>query len=73
MLRDGVQLREVHRTRPVPDPLLAQARAHGAPFAASLLGNELVFAQPQPRIAPGQVVAFYDGDLCCGGGIVAPD
>jgi tRNA U34 2-thiouridine synthase MnmA/TrmU len=29
-----------------------------------------MFREPQPRVAPGQVVAFYDGDICCGGGIV---
>ncbi len=27
------------------------------------------FDEPQPRIAPGQVVAFYDGDRLLGGGI----
>jgi tRNA-specific 2-thiouridylase len=73
LLRDRVRLRDVLRTRPLPDPLLAQARAHGAPFPASPAADELVFAQPQPRIAPGQVVAFYDGDVCCGGGIVASE
>jgi tRNA-specific 2-thiouridylase len=71
LLRQRVRLRDVHLTRAVPDPVLAQGRAHGAPFTASLRGDELVFEQLQPRIAPGQVVAFYDGDLCCGGGIVA--
>jgi tRNA-specific 2-thiouridylase len=71
LLRDDARLRDVHRTRAVPDPLLAQVRAHAAPFAASLRGDELVFARPQPRVAPGQVVAFYDGNICCGGGIVA--
>jgi tRNA-specific 2-thiouridylase len=71
MLRDRVQLRDVQCTRAIRDPLFAQARAHGTPFAASLHGDELVFAQPQPRIAPGQVVAFYDADICCGGGVVA--
>jgi len=71
LLRDRVQLRDVRLSRSVPVPVLAQARAHGTPFAASLLGDELVFAQPQPRVAPGQVVALYDGDICCGGGIVA--
>jgi tRNA-specific 2-thiouridylase len=71
LLRAHVRLRDVHCTRAVPEPLLAQARAHGEPFAASLRGDDLVFAQPQPRIASGQVVAFYDGDICCGGGIVA--
>ena len=71
LLRERVRLRDVQRTRPHPDPMLVQARAHGAPFVASLSEDELVFAQPQPRIAPGQVVAFYDDDVCCGGGIVA--
>jgi tRNA U34 2-thiouridine synthase MnmA/TrmU len=34
-------------------------------------GEEIVFAVPQPRVAPGQVVACYDGDVCFGGGIAA--
>jgi tRNA U34 2-thiouridine synthase MnmA/TrmU len=38
---------------------------------ATVDGDEVVFASPQPRVAPGQVVAFYDGDVCCGGGLVA--
>jgi len=71
LLRDRVQLRDVQCTRAIHDPLLAQARAHGTPFAASLRGDQLIFEHPQPRIAPGQVVAFYDADICCGGGIVA--
>ena len=49
----------------------AQVRAHGVPFPARLAGDVLEFASPQPRISPGQVVAFYDGEVCCGGGIVA--
>ncbi|HMF84499.1 MAG TPA: aminomethyltransferase beta-barrel domain-containing protein [Acidimicrobiia bacterium] len=27
------------------------------------------FEQPQPRVAPGQVVAVYAGDTLLGGGI----
>jgi tRNA-uridine 2-sulfurtransferase len=73
LLRDRVQLRDIQCSRTPPSPLLAQARAHSAPFAATLVGDELRFAEPQPRIAPGQVVAFYDGDVCCGGGIVAAE
>ena len=49
----------------------SQFRAHGTPVSATLTDDELVFTAPQPRIAPGQVVAFYDRDVCCGGGIVA--
>jgi tRNA U34 2-thiouridine synthase MnmA/TrmU len=29
------------------------------------------FDRPQPRVAPGQVVALYDGDTLLGGGIAA--
>jgi len=70
LLRDHVSLRDVRLTRPLPRDVLAQARAHAAPVAARLERDEVVFAEPQPRVAPGQVVALYDGDLCCGGGIV---
>jgi tRNA-uridine 2-sulfurtransferase len=73
LLRDRVRLRDVRWTRAAnaARPVLVQSRAHGAPVAATVDGDELVFASPQPRVAPGQVVAFYDGDVCCGGGIVA--
>jgi tRNA-specific 2-thiouridylase len=71
MLRERLRLRDVRCSRTLPGDLLVQFRAHGTPVAATLDGDEVVFAAPQPRIAPGQVVAFYDGDVCCGGGIVA--
>jgi tRNA-specific 2-thiouridylase len=78
LLRDRVRLRDL-RLRDVnlsgapgaARTMLAQSRAHGTPVAATLERDEVVFATPQPRVAPGQVVAFYDGDVCCGGGIVA--
>lgn len=71
LLREKVELRDVLLSRALPSEFLAQTRAHSAPAAASLDGETLVFTNPQPRVAPGQVVAFYDGDLCCGGGIAA--
>ena len=46
-------------------------RAHGEPFAARLVGDTVMFDAPQSRIAPGQVVALYDGDVVLGGGIAA--
>jgi tRNA-specific 2-thiouridylase len=70
MLRDRIELRDVVVSRTLPDEVMVQTRAHGAPFAAHVDGSNVVFRVPQPRVAPGQVVAFYDGDLCCGGGIV---
>jgi tRNA-specific 2-thiouridylase len=71
LLRERVRLRDLHLTRPLPPAFLAQSRAHGAPVRARLDGDEVVFAAPQPRVAPGQVVACYDGEVCCGGGLVA--
>jgi tRNA-uridine 2-sulfurtransferase len=55
--------------------VLAQTRAHGEPVPARVdrdhgSGAIVTFATPQPRVAPGQVVALYDGDLLLGGGIV---
>ena len=73
LLRERVALRDVQWTRrpTAADALLVQSRAHGAPVAARVDGDVVVFASPQARVAPGQVVAFYDGDVCCGGGIAA--
>jgi tRNA-specific 2-thiouridylase len=71
LLRDRIRLRDVHFTRRPPSDMLVQVRAHGAPTRARLDGDDIVFTEPQPRVAPGQVVACYDGDVCCGGGIVA--
>ena len=46
-------------------------RAHGDPIAARLVDDVVRFAAPQPRVAPGQVVALYGGDELLGGGIAA--
>jgi tRNA-uridine 2-sulfurtransferase len=57
-------------TPPDPsEPVLAQVRAHGAPFEGCVEGDRVRFARPQPRVAPGQVVALYRGDTVLGGGI----
>ena len=71
LLRDRVELRDIRLTRTPPANLLVQTRAHGAVTPARLDDSAVVFATPQPRVAPGQVVACYDGDVCCGGGIAA--
>jgi tRNA-specific 2-thiouridylase len=71
LVRREVRLRDLVLLRTPPHPMTAQTRAHGEPVAASLVGTVLRFAEPQPRIAPGQVVACYDGDVLLGGGVVA--
>lgn len=58
--------------RPGPgEELLAQASAHGRPFAARLVGEKVLFAEPQRRVAPGQTVALYRGDEVVGSGVAA--
>jgi tRNA-specific 2-thiouridylase len=69
LLRDRVHLRDLQFVRIPTGQVSAQTRAHSEPFAARLDGDTLVFAEPQPRVAPGQVVACYDGDVLLGGGI----
>ena len=56
--------------------LVVQIRAHGAAIPATLeaAGNgaaTIRFAQPQRGVAPGQLVAFYDGEEVLGGGTIA--
>ncbi len=71
LLRDHVRLRDRTFALPPPAEVLVQTRAHGDPVPAHLDGDIVHFARPQPRVAAGQVVACYDGDVLCGGGIAA--
>ncbi len=55
---------------PAPtEALLVQVRAHATPFAGRLEGDRVIFDSPQPRVAPGQVVALYRDDVLLGGGV----
>lgn len=74
LLRDGVTLRSITFTheRPSPDALLeVQVRAHGTSRPGRLDGDRVTFLAPAPRVAPGQIVALYDGDVLVGGGVAA--
>lgn len=54
--------------------VLAQYRAHGNAVPARITFNGAVrieFEEPQHALAPGQTVAFYDGDEVLGGAIIA--
>jgi len=55
--------------RPVTGPVLVQCSAHGHPRPGSLGGSVLTWDAPQPRVAPGQSVVFYDGDQVLGGAL----
>jgi tRNA-specific 2-thiouridylase len=49
-----------------------QSSAHGRPARAVLAGRDSVdFEEPQRRVAPGQTVVLYDGDVVLGGGVAA--
>ncbi len=52
-------------------PINAQYRAHGDPVDATLEGSRLEFEQAQRAVAPGQTVAFYEGDQVLGGALIA--
>ncbi len=70
LLRDTVVLRDTTFVDGPPPRLVeAQVRAHGAPIPSTFDGTTVRFATPQPRVAPGQVVALYDDDALVGGGI----
>lgn len=71
LLRDHVTLRDLvftHGRPPVDRKLMVQGRAHGTPSPATLDGDVVRFAEPVARVAPGQVVALYDGEELVGGG-----
>jgi tRNA-uridine 2-sulfurtransferase len=75
LLRDEVRVTGLtfvaDRPPPPTETVLVQARAHGTPFEGRLDGDVVRFIRPQPRVAPGQVVAFYRGDVLLGGGLAA--
>ncbi len=74
LLRDRVDLDRITVTDVQIDDgatVLAQVRSHADAQAAVWHGNHLLWSTPQPRVAPGQTVALYDGDRVLGSGIAA--
>lgn len=51
-------------------PVMAQYRAHDDPAPGWLTDSTLIFDEPQHAVAPGQTVAFYDGELVLGGALI---
>jgi tRNA-specific 2-thiouridylase len=74
LFRDEIRVRDLRWVgdEPAPGaPLTAQVRAHGEPVSCELAGDRVRLVSPLPRVAPGQVVALYDGEAAIGGGIAA--
>ena len=72
LLRDRAEMRDLCFVDGAPDAgarLDVQVRAHGTPVPGRLDGTCVHFEQPQPRVAPGQVVAVYAADTLLGGGL----
>jgi tRNA-specific 2-thiouridylase len=73
LLADDITVRDLRFVHEAPGsrPLAVQTRAHGTPLAGRLEDTCVRLAEPAPRVAPGQVVALYDGDRLVGGGLAA--
>ncbi|MGF1596478.1 MAG: tRNA 2-thiouridine(34) synthase MnmA [Acidimicrobiales bacterium] len=54
--------------QPLEGPLELQCSAHGRPRPGRIEGATVVWDEPQPRVAPGQSIVAYRGDLVVGGG-----
>ena len=52
-------------------PVLAQTSAHGPAAPGVFEGGAVRWEEPQRRVAPGQTVALYDGDMVLGAATVA--
>jgi tRNA-specific 2-thiouridylase len=50
--------------------ILVQGAAHGSAVPAYLDGETLRYRQPRRRVAPGQLLAFYDDDVVLGSALV---
>jgi len=75
LLRTEIPVRDLRWVHAEPRPgqdLHVQVRAHGSPLPGRLSdADRVVLDTPAPRVAPGQVVALYDGDALVGGAIAA--
>ena len=74
LLRDELLVRDptfAHGEPGSDETVLVQVRAHWTPFTGRWTGDRVVCETPQPRVAPGQVIALYRGEILLGGGIAA--
>lgn len=68
LLTDRLALSEVAWSgAPVDGPVLVQCSAHGPALPADLRDGVVHWHEPQRRVAPGQSVVLYVGDVVLGG------
>ena len=53
---------------PLDGPLTAKVRSMAKPVPARMLGDRIVFEQPEYGVAPGQAAVLYAGERVLGGG-----
>ncbi|HWD25325.1 MAG TPA: tRNA 2-thiouridine(34) synthase MnmA [Acidimicrobiales bacterium] len=51
------------------DAIEVQISAHGAPIAATVTHDGIAYREASRRVAPGQIVASYRGDVVVGSGV----
>jgi tRNA-specific 2-thiouridylase len=59
------------RPLPVGTPVEIQTSAHAAPVPGRISASGVAYLAPGPRVAPGQIVACYQGDVVVGSGVAA--
>jgi tRNA-specific 2-thiouridylase len=72
-LSDEIRVRDLQFVHEPPGTQIVavQTRAHGDAVPGRLVNGSVHLDTAIPRVAPGQVVAFYDDDALVGGGLAA--
>ena len=78
LMSTSLQASQVHFTRDMPEEFTLECTAKfryrqpDSKVTVYVKGDkaEVIFAEPQRAITPGQAVVFYDGEECLGGGLI---
>ena len=68
---DAARLADCNRLGDWEGPLTAKVRSLAKPTPARIVGDRIVFDQPEYGVAPGQAAVLYAGDRVLGGGWIA--